>query len=90
MQYLQSSLEEKYNFDKRYASILRLNNGEWEYVARGVRNTRFDWHPETNNLYFGDNGRDWMGDDMPVHANLMLSLMRIPSMGIHTNMQLMS
>ena len=48
------SLEEKYNFDKRYASIMRLNDGEWEYVARGVRNTvGFDWHPETNNLYFG-------------------------------------
>ena len=60
------SLEENYNFDKRYASIMRLNDGEWEYVARGVRNTvGFDWHPETNNLYFGDNGRDWMGDDMP-------------------------
>jgi len=60
------SLEEKYNFDKRYASIMRLNGGEWEYVARGVRNTvGFDWHPETDNLYFGDNGRDWMGDDMP-------------------------
>jgi len=60
------SLEEKYNYDKRYASIMRLNNDEWEYVARGVRNTvGFDWHPETNNLYFGDNGRDWMGDDMP-------------------------
>jgi len=60
------SLEEKYNFDKRYASIMRLNDGEWEYVARGVRNTvGFDWHPQTKNLYFGDNGRDWMGDDMP-------------------------
>ena len=60
------SLEEKYNFDKRYASIMRLNDGVWEYVARGVRNSvGFDWHPETNNLYFGDNGRDWMGDDMP-------------------------
>tara|TARA_B100001093_G_scaffold104303_1_gene96462 strand:+ start:370 stop:1515 length:1146 start_codon:yes stop_codon:yes gene_type:complete len=60
------SSEEKYNFDKRYASIMRLNDGAWEYVARGVRNTvGFDWHPETNNLYFGDNGRDWMGDDMP-------------------------
>ena len=59
-------LEEKYNFDKRYASIMRLNDGEWEHVARGVRNSvGFDWHPETNNLYFGDNGRDWMGDDMP-------------------------
>ena len=60
------SLEEKYNFDKRYASIMRLNDGEWEFVARGVRNTvGFDWHPKTNDLYFGDNGRDWMGDDMP-------------------------
>ena len=60
------SLEEKYNFDKRYASIMRLNGDEWEYVARGVRNTvGFDWHPETKKLYFGDNGRDWMGDDMP-------------------------
>ena len=60
------SVEEKYNFDKRYASIMRLNGSEWEYVARGVRNTvGFDWHPHTKNLYFGDNGRDWMGDDMP-------------------------
>jgi len=60
------SLEKKYNYDKRYASIMRLNNDEWEYVARGVRNTvGFDWHPITNNLYFGDNGRDWMGDDIP-------------------------
>ena len=60
------SLEEKYNFDKRYASIMRLNGDEWEYVARGVRNTvGFDWHPETKKLHFGDNGRDWMGDDMP-------------------------
>ena len=60
------SMEAKYNFDKRYASIMRLNGEEWEHVARGVRNTvGFDWHPKTNNLYFGDNGRDWMGDDMP-------------------------
>ena len=70
------SLEEKYNFDKRYASIMRLNDGEWEYVARGVRNTvGFDWHPETNNLYFGDNGRDWMGDDMPsCELNVVINL----------------
>ena len=60
------SLEEEYNFDKRYASIMRLNDDGWEYVARGVRNTvGFDWHPKTKHLYFGDNGRDWMGDDMP-------------------------
>ena len=60
------SLEAKYGFDKRYASILRLSGGKWEHVARGVRNTvGFDWHPITKKLYFGDNGRDWMGDDMP-------------------------
>ena len=25
----------------------------------------FDWHPETKEMYFTDNGRDWMGDDIP-------------------------
>ena len=60
------SLEEEYGFDDRYASIMRLNEGEWEFVARGVRNTvGFDWHPKTNKLYFSDNGRDWLGDDSP-------------------------
>jgi glucose/arabinose dehydrogenase len=35
-------------------------------VARGVRNSvGFDWHPQTNKMYFGDNGRDWLGDDSP-------------------------
>ncbi|MGJ8739230.1 PQQ-dependent sugar dehydrogenase, partial [Zobellia laminariae] len=34
--------------------------------ARGVRNTvGFDWHPETKEMYFTDNGRDMMGDDIP-------------------------
>ena len=52
--------------DKRYASIIKLNNGEWKTVARGVRNSvGFDWHPETKLMYFGDNGRDWLGDDSP-------------------------
>ena len=50
----------------KYASILRLSNDTWEYVAKGVRNSvGFDFHPETNKLYFGDNGRDWLGDDSP-------------------------
>lgn len=54
------------NKDKRYASIIKLVNGQWETVARGVRNSvGFDWHPTTNKLYFGDNGRDWLGDDSP-------------------------
>ncbi len=54
------------NEDKRYASILKLSNGDWEIIARGVRNSvGFDFHPITGELYFGDNGRDWLGDDIP-------------------------
>jgi len=35
-----------------------------EIVARGVRNTvGFDWHPQTKELWFTDNGRDWGGDN---------------------------
>ena len=50
----------------QYASIIRLRDDNWEYVARGVRNSvGFDFHPETNKLYFGDNGRDWLGDNSP-------------------------
>jgi len=52
--------------DKRFASILRLKNNTWEYVARGVRNSvGFDFHPISQKLYFTDNGRDWLGDDSP-------------------------
>jgi glucose/arabinose dehydrogenase len=37
-----------------------------EVVARGVRNTvGFDWHPQTRELWFTDNGRDWLDDDGP-------------------------
>jgi len=54
--------------DKRYASILRLRPGDrgLEVYAHGVRNTvGFDWHPATGELWFTDNGRDWLGDDSP-------------------------
>ena len=52
--------------DQRYASILRLNEGSWDYVARGVRNSvGFDFHPVSKKLFFTDNGRDWLGDDSP-------------------------
>ncbi len=52
--------------DKRYATILRLNNNSWDFVARGVRNSvGFDFHPSSEKLYFTDNGRDWLGDDSP-------------------------
>ena len=37
-----------------------------EIYARGIRNTvGFDWHPVTNELWFTDNGRDWLGDNLP-------------------------
>jgi len=51
-----------------YAAILRMrpDGSGLEIFARGVRNTvGFDWHPETKELWFTDNGRDWMGDDLP-------------------------
>lgn len=57
----------RYN-DPHYSSIMRFNleTGEKQWVARGVRNSvGFDWHPETHNLWFSDNGRDMMGDDLP-------------------------
>lgn len=51
-----------------YASITRMNadGSQWEVVARGVRNSvGFDWHPQVGQLWFTDNGRDWLGDDLP-------------------------
>ena len=52
--------------DKRYATILRLENNSWDYVAKGVRNSvGFDFHPINQKLFFTDNGRDWLGDDSP-------------------------
>jgi len=51
-----------------YASITRMSpDGKTRDVfASGVRNTvGFDWHPQTGVLWFTDNGRDEMGDDVP-------------------------
>ena len=37
-----------------------------ETVAKGVRNSvGFTWHPESDELWFTDNGRDMLGDDVP-------------------------
>lgn len=50
-----------------------------EVVARGVRNTvGFDWHPETGELWFTDNGIDGLGDDMPADE-----LNRLSEVGQH-------
>jgi glucose/arabinose dehydrogenase len=38
----------------------------FEKFASGIRNTvGFTWHPATHQLWFTDNGRDMMGDDVP-------------------------
>ena len=49
------------------ASMLRFKPGkEPEMFASGLRNTvGYDWQPGTGRLYGVDNGRDWLGDDMP-------------------------
>ena len=52
----------------RYATIMRMNadGSGLETFARGIRNTvGFDWDPRTRELWFTDNGRDWLGDDSP-------------------------
>lgn len=56
--------------DPIYASITRIDvtkpGAKPEVYAHGVRNTvGFDWHPQSKNLWFTDNGRDMMGDDIP-------------------------
>lgn len=51
-----------------YASITRINadGSDRRLFASGVRNTvGFDWDPRTNELWFTDNGRDLLGDDLP-------------------------
>ena len=54
--------------DKDHGQIRRINldgTGR-EDVALGVRNSvGFDWNPVNKQLYFSDNGRDWMSEDVP-------------------------
>lgn len=64
-----------------FASITRMNadgTGR-EIYAHGVRNTvGFTWHPESKELWFTDNGRDMMGDNIPD-----CELNRAPEQGLH-------
>jgi len=67
--------------DPRYASIsrMKLDGSGFEIFARGVRNSvGFDWHPDTHELWFRENGRDRMGDDVPPDE-----LNRAPKAGLH-------
>lgn len=64
-----------------YASITRINTDGtgMEVFASGIRNTvGFDWHPVTKELWFTDNGRDNMGDNVPEDE-----LDRAPQIGMH-------
>ena len=54
--------------EPKYAVITRMNpdGSDHEVFARGIRNTvGFTWHPVTKELWFTDNGRDFLGDDQP-------------------------
>ena len=67
--------------DERYGTIMRMepDGSQLEIFAKGVRNTvGFAWHPETGELWFTDNGRDWLGDDIPPDE-----LNRAPRKGMH-------
>ncbi len=64
-----------------YATILRVSpdGKKRELVAKGVRNSvGFDWHPDTKEFWFTDNGRDHMGDEIPPDE-----LNRLEKMGDH-------
>ncbi|MFT4971403.1 MAG: glucose/arabinose dehydrogenase, partial [Saprospiraceae bacterium] len=67
--------------DKIFNSMTRINSDgtNREIIAEGIRNSvGFDWHPETGELWFTDNGRDWMGDDKPA-----CELNHAPKDGMH-------
>lgn len=67
--------------DPRFASIMRMkpDGTGLELFASGVRNTvGFDWHPRTGELWFTDNGRDFVSDNLPPDE-----LNRAPEKGLH-------
>ena len=56
--------------DSIFTTITRLDvdkpGARPEILATGIRNSvGFDWHPVTGELWFTENGRDMMGDDVP-------------------------
>ena len=67
--------------DKRYGSIMRMkpDGSRLEIFAKGIRNSvGFDWDPLTKELWFTDNGRDMLGDDIPPDE-----LNHAPRIGMH-------
>jgi glucose/arabinose dehydrogenase len=58
---------------------MNANGTSREVFATGIRNTvGFTWHPVTKELWFTDNGRDWLGDDVPPDE-----LNRAPTAGLN-------
>jgi glucose/arabinose dehydrogenase len=63
----------RYGSANRFMRVFRMPafggkvaENELEVVVRGMRNTvGFDWHPQTKELFFTDNGRDGLGDNQP-------------------------
>jgi glucose/arabinose dehydrogenase len=54
--------------DKNHGQLRRINldGSGAEVIAYGIRNTvGFDWNPRNHELYFTDNGRDWLSEDLP-------------------------
>jgi glucose/arabinose dehydrogenase len=67
--------------EREFGLILRMNpdGSGREVVARGVRNSvGMSWHPQTGELWFTDNGRDMLGDDVPA-----CELNRMPVAGLN-------
>src|SRR6478672_10888101 len=53
---------------ERHAKIYRLNldGSGLEVVATGIRQiVGMDWHPTSKQLYFTENSRDWLSEDVP-------------------------
>ncbi len=67
--------------DSIFATITSINadgTGR-EIYAKGIRNSvGFAWHPVTKELWFTDNGRDMLGDDIP-----SCEINHAPAKGMH-------
>ncbi len=64
-----------------HGSILSYDivSGNTITFVSGIRNSvGFDWHPDTAELWFTDNGRDMLGDDVPPDE-----LNRVSHRGLH-------
>jgi glucose/arabinose dehydrogenase len=66
---------------RRYALISRIrpDGSGYQVFASGIRNSvGFDWDPRSKELWFTDNGRDMLGDDLPSDE-----LNHAPKAGMH-------